>query len=123
MQISWVTDDKSAPSIVDVDNTLKSPPGKFPVTFAVAGDLGQTGWTKSTLDHIDECRYDPLASARPWMVTQGNHEKEKIPFFTDAFASSYNARWKMPFEESEMLQGSMLSCLVHILSAYMEHFN
>ncbi|KAK8542670.1 hypothetical protein V6N12_015256 [Hibiscus sabdariffa] len=34
------------------------------------------------------------------MVTQGNHEKEKIPFFTDAFAS-YNARWKMPFEESE----------------------
>ncbi|KAE8726797.1 Purple acid phosphatase 18 [Hibiscus syriacus] len=24
---------------------LKTPPGQFPVTFAVAGDLGQTGWT------------------------------------------------------------------------------
>ncbi|XP_016465792.1 purple acid phosphatase 18-like [Nicotiana tabacum] len=104
---------------------LKTPPSKFPVTFAVAGDLGQTGWTKSTLDHIDQCKYDvhllpgdlsyadyiqhrwdtfgqlvqPLASARPWMVTQGNHEKENIPFIVDEFIS-YNSRWKMPFEES-----------------------
>lgn len=104
---------------------LKTPPSKFPITFAVAGDLGQTGWTKSTLDHIDQCKYDvhmlpgdlsyadyfqrrwdsfgdlvqPLASTRPWMVTQGNHEKENIPFFKDGF-ESYNARWKMPFEES-----------------------
>lgn len=104
---------------------LKTPPSQFPVTFAVAGDLGQTGWTKSTLDHIDQCRYDvhmlpgdlsyadyiqrrwdtfgelvqPLASARPWMVTQGNHEKENIPFFIDSF-KSYNSRWKMPYEES-----------------------
>ncbi|TYJ01526.1 hypothetical protein E1A91_A13G159900v1 [Gossypium mustelinum] len=177
MRISWITDDNSAPSIVEygtlpgqytfsssgeatsynylfyssgkIHHTvigplehdtvyfyrcggqgpefqLKTPPGQFPVTFAVAGDLGQTGWTKSTLDHIDQCKYDvhllpgdlsyadcmqhlwdnfgelvqPLASARPWMVTQGNHEKEKIPLFTDAF-ESYNARWKMPFEESE----------------------
>ncbi|KAE8679133.1 Purple acid phosphatase 18 [Hibiscus syriacus] len=177
MRVSWVTDDKYAPSIVEYgtspgqytfssqgDTTsysylfyssgkihhtvigplehdtvyfyrcggqgpefqLKTPPEQFPVTFAVAGDLGQTGWTKSTLDHIDKCNYDvhllpgdlsyadcmqhrwdtfgalvqPLASARPWMVTQGNHEKEKIPFFTDAFAS-YNARWKMPFDQSE----------------------
>ncbi|MBA0752174.1 hypothetical protein Gogos_001035 [Gossypium gossypioides] len=177
MRISWITDDNSAPSIVEygtlpgqytfsssgettsynylfyssgkIHHTvigplehdtiyfyrcggqgpefqLKTPPGQFPVTFAIAGDLGQTGWTKSTLDHIDQCKYDvhllpgdlsyadcmqhlwdnfgelvqPLASARPWMVTQGNHEKEKIPFFTDTF-ESYNARWKMPFEESE----------------------
>ncbi|MBA0873798.1 hypothetical protein Goshw_007213 [Gossypium schwendimanii] len=177
MRISWITDDNSAPSIVEygtlpgqytfsssgettsynylfyssgkIHHTvigplehdtiyfyrcggqgpefqLKTPPGQFPVTFAIAGDLGQTGWTKSTLDHIDQCKYDvhllpgdlsyadcmqhlwdnfgelvqPLASARPWMVTQGNHEKEKIPFFTDEF-ESYNARWKMPFEESE----------------------
>ncbi|KAF5781551.1 putative Acid phosphatase [Helianthus annuus] len=104
---------------------FKTPPAQFPVTFAVAGDLGQTGWTKSTLDHIDLCEYDvhllpgdlsyadyiqrrwdtfgelvqPLASARPWMVTQGNHEKENIPFFIDGF-ESYNARWKMPYEES-----------------------
>ncbi|KAI3753936.1 hypothetical protein L2E82_26001 [Cichorium intybus] len=105
--------------------SLKTPPSEFPITLAVAGDLGQTGWTKSTLDHIDLCQYDlhllpgdlsyadyiqsrwdtfgelvePLASARPWMVTQGNHEKENIPFFKDGF-ESYNARWKMPYEES-----------------------
>ncbi|CAL0307407.1 unnamed protein product [Lupinus luteus] len=104
---------------------LKTPPAQFPVTFAVAGDLGQTGWTKSTLDHIDQCNYDvyllpgdlsyadrmqhlwdtfgelvePLASRRPWMVTQGNHEKEKILLLEDGFVS-YNSRWKMPFEES-----------------------
>ncbi|TXG67815.1 hypothetical protein EZV62_009090 [Acer yangbiense] len=104
---------------------LKTPPAQFPVTFAVAGDLGQTGWTKSTLEHIDLCKYDvhllpgdlsyadymqhrwdtfgelvqPLASARPWMVTQGNHEKEYIPLLQGGFAS-YNARWKMPSEES-----------------------
>ncbi|PHU13038.1 Purple acid phosphatase 21 [Capsicum chinense] len=109
----------------DPEFQFKTPPSKFPVTFAVAGDLGQTGWTKSTLDHIDQCKYDvhllpgdlsyadyiqhrwdtfgqlvqPLASARPWMVTQGNHEKENIPFIVDKFIS-YNSRWKMPFEES-----------------------
>ncbi|XP_010675682.2 purple acid phosphatase 18 [Beta vulgaris subsp. vulgaris] len=177
MRISWVTDDSSAPSIVeygtspgqysakaqgestsytyllyssgeihhtvigplkpgtvyfyrcggeDPEFQLKTPPAQLPVTFAIAGDLGQTGWTKSTLDHIDQCKYDmhllpgdlsyanymqhrwdtfgelvqPLASARPWMVTQGNHEKEYIPLVKDSFIS-YNARWKMPFEESD----------------------
>lgn len=105
---------------------LKTPPAQFPVTFAVAGDLGQSGWTKTTLDHIDQCKYDvhllpgdlayadyiqhrwdsfgelvqPLASARPWMVTEGNHEQEYIPLLKDGF-ESYNARWKMPFQESE----------------------
>ncbi|KAF5727965.1 purple acid phosphatase 18 [Tripterygium wilfordii] len=104
---------------------LKTPPAQFPITFAVAGDLGQSGWTKSTLDHINQCKYDlhllpgdlsyadymqqkwdtfgelvqPLASARPWMVTEGNHEEESIPLLKDGFAS-YNARWKMPFKES-----------------------
>lgn len=104
---------------------LKTPPSQFPVTFAVAGDLGQTGWTKSTLDHIDQCNYDvqllpgdlsyadylqhkwdtfgnlvqPLASAKPWMVTQGNHEKENVPLLKDSFVA-YNSRWKMPYEES-----------------------
>lgn len=104
---------------------LKTPPAQFPVTFAVVGDLGQTGWTKSTLDHIDQCKYDvhllpgdlsyadymqhrwdtfgelvqPLASAKPWMVTEGNHEQESIPLLKDGF-QSYNARWKMPFKES-----------------------
>ncbi|KAL5710009.1 Purple acid phosphatase 18 [Ranunculus cassubicifolius] len=104
---------------------LKTPPSQFPITFAVAGDLGQTGWTASTLDHIQQCKYDmyllpgdlsyadyqqyrwdtfgdlvqPLASSRPWMVTQGNHEKENIPLLKAGF-QSYNSRWKMPFQES-----------------------
>ncbi|XP_062018042.1 purple acid phosphatase 18-like isoform X2 [Rosa rugosa] len=104
---------------------LKTPAAQFPITFAVAGDLGQTGWTKSTLDHIKRCKYDvhilpgdisyadylqprwdtfgelvqPLTSARPWMVTQGNHEKESIPFLKDGF-ESYNSRWKIPYKES-----------------------
>uniref|UniRef100_A0A7C9EPQ2 Purple acid phosphatase n=2 Tax=Opuntia streptacantha TaxID=393608 RepID=A0A7C9EPQ2_OPUST len=176
MRVSWITDDSSAPSIVEYGTSpgqytsraqgestsysyifyssgkihhtvigpldpgtvyfyrcggegpefhLRTPPAQLPVTFAVAGDLGQTGWTKSTLDHIDQCKYDihllpgdlsyadyiqrkwdtfgelvqPLASARAWMVTEGNHERESIPFLKDGF-QSYNARWKMPFEES-----------------------
>lgn len=176
MRVSWITSDKSAPSIVHYGTSpgtysymkqgestsysyifyssgkihhtvigplepatvyyyqcggqgpefqLKTPPTEFPITFAVAGDLGQTGWTKSTLEHIELCKYDvhllpgdlsyadymqhqwdtfgelvqPLASARPWMVTEGNHEKENIPIFMDGFLS-YNSRWKMPFEES-----------------------
>ncbi|XP_073108377.1 purple acid phosphatase 18 isoform X2 [Elaeis guineensis] len=104
---------------------LKTPPSQFPITFAVVGDLGQTGWTTSTLNHIAQCNYDvqlvpgdlsyadyqqhlwdsfgelvqPLASARPWMVTEGNHEKERILFFEDGF-QAYNARWKMPYTES-----------------------
>lgn len=88
--------------------------------------MGQTGWTKSTLQHIDGSDYDvlllpgdlsyadstqplwdsfgrlveALASRRPWMVTQGNHEIEKIPIVESHAFKSYNARWRMPFEES-----------------------
>ncbi|XP_057540389.1 purple acid phosphatase 18 [Amaranthus tricolor] len=175
MRISWVTDDLSAPSIVEYGTSsgqytamahgdsisyscfilyrsggihhtvigplnpgteyfyrcggegpefkLRTPPAELPITFSVAGDLGQTGWTQSTLAHIDQCKYDmhllpgdlsyanywqskwdtfgelvqPLASSRPWMVTEGNHEKE---FLLKGGFLSYNARWKMPFEES-----------------------
>ena len=90
------------------------------------GDLGQTNWTNSTLEHIPQANYDmlllpgdlsyadywqpswdsfgrlvePLASRRPWMVTQGNHEVEKIPIVHNTPFTSYNARWHMPFEES-----------------------
>ncbi|XP_057809880.1 purple acid phosphatase 18-like [Salvia miltiorrhiza] len=104
---------------------LRTLPSKLPVTLAVAGDLGQTGWTKSTLDHIARLQHDllllpgdlsyadyiqpawdsfgqlvqPLASTRPWMVTQGNHDKEKIPVLEHSFLS-YNSRWKMPYQES-----------------------
>jgi acid phosphatase type 7 len=71
--------------------------------------LGQTGWTKSTLQHIAAADYDtlllpgdlsyadfiqtrwdsygrlvqPLASAWPWMVTQGNHEVERHSYATE----------------------------------------
>ncbi|KAF6162906.1 hypothetical protein GIB67_021055 [Kingdonia uniflora] len=130
---------------------LKTPPSQLPITFAVAGDLGQTGWTASTLDHIEQCKYDvhllpgdlayadylqhrwdtfgelvqPLASTRPWMVTEGNHEKENIPFFKDGFAS-YNSRWKMPFEESgssSNLYYSFEVAGVHVvmLGSYTDH--
>lgn len=104
---------------------LRTPPSKFPVTFAVSGDLGQTGWTKSTLEHMAKSQHDllllpgdlsyadylqsgwdsfgqlvqPQASARPWMVTQGNHDVEHIPILKRGFIA-YNARWKMPYQES-----------------------
>ncbi|KAL3825781.1 hypothetical protein ACJIZ3_021810 [Penstemon smallii] len=105
---------------------FKTPPQRFPIKFAVAGDLGQTEWTSSTLQHIVKSNYDvlllpgdlsyadmyqpwwdtfgylvqPLASKRPWMVTQGNHEIEKIPKIHKEKFTAYNARWVMPYEES-----------------------
>ncbi|TYI65444.1 hypothetical protein E1A91_D09G158900v1 [Gossypium mustelinum] len=106
--------------------SLKTPPAHLPIKFTVVGDLGQTGWTNSTLQHIAQSNYDmlllpgdlayadfvqplwdsfgrlvePLASQRPWMVTQGNHEVEKIPIIHSTPFTAYNARWRMPFEES-----------------------
>lgn len=106
--------------------SLKTPPSHLPIKFAVTGDLGQTGWTKTTLEHIGQSNYDmlllpgdlsyadflqplwdsfgrlvePLASQRPWMVTQGNHDVEKIPIIHSTPFTAYNARWHMPFEES-----------------------
>jgi acid phosphatase type 7 len=90
------------------------------------GDLGQTGRTNSTLQHIQQTNYDvfllpgdlscadtqqplwdsfgklvqPLASTRPWMVTEGDHEIETIPIVITTNFIAYNARWQMPFEES-----------------------
>nr|AGL44399.1 calcineurin-like phosphoesterase [Manihot esculenta] len=107
--------------------SFKTPPAQLPVKFAIAGDLGQTGWTQSTLDHISKSDYEvlllpgdlsyadriqqlwdsfgrqvePLASQRPWMVTQGNHEVEKLPVLHTSTFTAYNARWQMPVEESE----------------------
>ncbi|MED6197225.1 putative purple acid phosphatase 20 [Stylosanthes scabra] len=105
---------------------LKTPPSQFPIKFAIAGDLGQTDWTKSTLEHVAKSNYDmlllpgdlayadmvqnlwdsygrlvePLASQRPWMVTQGNHEVERIPVIHKSSFTAFNARWRMPYEES-----------------------
>ncbi|KAI4378675.1 hypothetical protein MLD38_016121 [Melastoma candidum] len=106
--------------------SFKTPPSSLPVKFAVVGDLGQTEWTTSTLKHIAGSDYDvlllpgdlsyadfyqpswdsfgrliqPLASQRPWMVTQGNHEIEKIPLLHPTPFTAYNARWHMPYELS-----------------------
>uniref|UniRef100_A0A2N9H7F9 Purple acid phosphatase n=1 Tax=Fagus sylvatica TaxID=28930 RepID=A0A2N9H7F9_FAGSY len=106
--------------------SFKTPPAQLPIEFAVVGDLGQTDWTNSTLQHIQKSNYDmlllpgdlsyadflqhlwdsfgrlvePLASQRPWMVTQGNHEVERIPLIHQEPFTAYNSRWHMPFEES-----------------------
>lgn len=111
---------------INKEFSFKTPPAKFPIKFVVAGDLGQTEWTASTLEHIKKWDFDvllspgdlsyadgqqplwdtfgrfvePLASQRPWMVTQGNHEIEQIPIVEAHGFKAYNARWRMPFEES-----------------------
>ncbi|GAV60757.1 Metallophos domain-containing protein/Metallophos_C domain-containing protein, partial [Cephalotus follicularis] len=110
----------------DREFSFKTPPAQLPIKFAVSGDLGQTEWTNSTLNHISNSNYDmlllpgdlsyadtlqsrwdsfgllvePLASQRPWMVTQGNHEIEEIPIIHSQPFTAYNARWRMPFENS-----------------------
>ncbi|KAK6139981.1 hypothetical protein DH2020_026276 [Rehmannia glutinosa] len=106
--------------------SFRTPPSAFPVEFAVAGDLGQTEWTESTLAHIGAKDYDvfllpgdlsyadtqqplwdsfgrlvqPYASTRPWMVTEGNHEIETFPIIYPHGFKAYNARWLMPYQES-----------------------
>lgn len=105
---------------------FRTPPSTFPIEFAVVGDLGQTEWTASTLEHINASNYDvlllpgdlsyadaqqplwdsfgrlvePYASCRPWMVTEGNHEIETFPIIYPHGFKAYNARWLMPYQES-----------------------
>ncbi|XP_047046290.1 probable purple acid phosphatase 20 [Lolium rigidum] len=114
--------------------SFRTPPPSLPFEFVIAGDLGQTGWTKTTLQHIAAADYDmlllpgdlsyadffqprwdsygrlvePLASARPWMVTQGNHEIEKVPLLEPRAFKAYNARWRMPFDAGASPSGSNL---------------
>ncbi|CAI0423667.1 unnamed protein product [Linum tenue] len=106
--------------------SFKTPPATLPIEFAVVGDLGQTEWTQSTLQHINGSDYDvfllpgdlsyadsqqplwdsfgrlvePYASRRPWMVTEGNHEVESFPIIFPHGFKAYNARWLMPHTES-----------------------
>ncbi|XP_059667462.1 purple acid phosphatase 22-like [Cornus florida] len=106
--------------------SFRTPPSTLPIEFAIVGDLGQTEWTASTLAHIGAKDYDvlllpgdlsyadtnqplwdtfgrlvePYASARPWMVTEGNHEIETFPIIYPHGFKAYNARWPMPFQES-----------------------
>ncbi|XP_073149548.1 purple acid phosphatase 22-like [Henckelia pumila] len=106
--------------------SFRTPPAAFPIEFAVAGDLGQTEWTASTLAHVGAKDHDvfllpgdlsyadtqqplwdsfarlvePHASSRPWMVTQGNHDVESFPIIYPHGFKAYNARWLMPHQES-----------------------
>ncbi|MQL76090.1 hypothetical protein Taro_008483 [Colocasia esculenta] len=106
--------------------SFKTPPATLPIELAIIGDLGQTEWTASTLLHANQSNYDmlllpgdlsyadgqqplwdtfgrfvePQASRRPWMVTEGNHEIEALPILHCHEFASYNARWRMPHEES-----------------------
>ncbi|KAK6944023.1 Iron/zinc purple acid phosphatase-like C-terminal domain [Dillenia turbinata] len=106
--------------------SFKTPPSTLPLEFVVVGDLGQTEWTKSTLEHVDGMDYDvfllpgdlsyadgqqplwdsfgrlvqPYASSRPWMVTEGNHEVESLLSIIPEPFKAYNARWLMPYEQS-----------------------
>ncbi|XP_062183062.1 purple acid phosphatase 22-like [Phragmites australis] len=177
MRISWVTEDRSAQSVVDYgispgkytasetgyhttyqflsyksgaihhvtigplepsttyyyrcgkagdEFSLRTPPATLPIEFIIIGDVGQTGWTASTLSHIGAAGYDilllpgdlsyadtrqelwdlwgrlvqPLASSRPWMVTAGNHERETLREPKLRRFVAYNSRWRMPHEES-----------------------
>ncbi|XP_047052726.1 probable purple acid phosphatase 20 [Lolium rigidum] len=114
--------------------SFRTPPPSLPFEFVIAGDLGQTGWTKTTLQHIAAADYDmlllpgdlsyadffqprwdsygrlvePLASARPWMVTEGNHEIEKVPLLEPRSFKAYNARWRMPYDAGASPSGSNL---------------
>ncbi|XP_024013759.1 purple acid phosphatase 21 [Eutrema salsugineum] len=107
--------------------SFKTPPSTFPIEFAVAGDLGQSDWTVRTLAQINKRNFDvfllpgdlsyadshqplwdsfgrlmeTLASTRPWMVTEGNHEIESYPIVEEHISfKAYNARWLMPHVES-----------------------
>ncbi|CAL4982390.1 unnamed protein product [Urochloa decumbens] len=114
--------------------SFRTPPATLPFKFVIVGDLGQTEWTDSTLKHIAAADYDvlllpgdlsyadlvqprwdsfgrlvePLASARPWMVTQGNHEVEKLPVLEPTPFKAYNARWRMPYDAGATPSGDSL---------------
>ncbi|GLJ56119.1 hypothetical protein SUGI_1204660 [Cryptomeria japonica] len=111
---------------IGAEYNFKTPPSNFPISFAIVGDLGQTKWTKSTLEHVRKTEHDvfllpgdlsyadnhqplwdsfgelvePHASRRPWMITEGNHEIETIPVIMKHAFKAYNARWRMPYEQS-----------------------
>ncbi|GER54224.1 purple acid phosphatase [Striga asiatica] len=65
----------------------------------LAGDLAYADLKQRLWDAFGHL-VQPQASRRPWMVTQGNHEIERIPFLHKEKFTSYNARWVMPHAES-----------------------
>ncbi|KAK3445588.1 hypothetical protein EUGRSUZ_A01512 [Eucalyptus grandis] len=90
--------------------SFKTPPAQLPIKFAIVvqsnydvlllpGDLSYADFYQPWWDSFGRL-VEPLASQRPWMVTQGNHEIEKMPVIHPDSFTSYNARWRMPFKES-----------------------
>ncbi|PKU84849.1 Purple acid phosphatase 22 [Dendrobium catenatum] len=66
----------------------------------LAGDLSYADSQQPLWDSF-ALLVQPQASRRPWMVTQGNHEIESLfPIFRIHPFAAYNARWRMPFEQS-----------------------
>ena len=63
------------------------------------GDLSYADTNQPLWDSFGRL-VEPLASSRPWMVTQGNHEIEKIAMIEKKKFKAYNARWRMPYELS-----------------------
>lgn len=66
--------------------------------FLLPGDLAYADYNQPLWDSFGRL-VDPLASYRPWMVTQGNHEVEELS--VNQTFISYNARWQMPYGESD----------------------
>ncbi|KAL2933685.1 Purple acid phosphatase 22 [Bienertia sinuspersici] len=108
--------------------SFRTPPAAFPAEFVLVGGLGQTQWTKATLERINHKCYDallavgglsyadghqslwdsfgqfiePYASQRPWMVTPGKNEIEGVCTLSKGPQpfKAFNARWLMPYHES-----------------------
>lgn len=72
------------------------------------GDLSYADTIQELWDSFGRL-VSPLASERPWMVIQGNHEVEKIPILHPHSFTAYNARWRMPYEESGSSSNSYYS--------------
>lgn len=103
---------------------LPAGPSAFPLRVAVIGDLGQTEDSRQTLVHavsntpdfvlnVGDLSYadgfqprwdsyarlvEPFAATLPWMVLEGNHEKELIN--SEKTFLAYESRYYLPYRES-----------------------
>ncbi|CAI5726555.1 unnamed protein product [Hyaloperonospora brassicae] len=103
-----------------------------PQLFGIIGDLGQTVYSKVTLDNLasygstisaivcagdlsyadsDQNRWDrwgalvePLIAQMPWMVASGNHEVEHPCQSNASEFVAYQTRFRMPYDRSDRLQ-------------------
>ncbi|KAE9585387.1 putative Acid phosphatase [Lupinus albus] len=65
----------------------------------LAGDLSYANKIQQLWDTFG-LLIEPYASQRPWMVTTGDHDVEKIILIHRRSFTAYNTRWLMPFDES-----------------------